>query len=400
MVTAPTASSDEIRDRQWHLDFLNIAEAHQITRGGDVVVAVVDSGVDAQIPDLRGNVLSGTDHSGSTDGRVDEEGHGTRMGVLIAGHGHGNGDGILGIAPEAKILPVRVENRGGAPEIADGIRSAADHGAKVINVSLDAGPDHPELREAVGYAQAADAVVVGSAGNSFEDQFTISHPAAYPGVIAVSAVGRSGNFLPEVSVEGEEMDLAGPGKDIPAASKEGEYGTSDGTSSSAALVSGTAALVRAEYPDLDAANVINRLIQTATDKGPGGQDPQYGYGIVNPVEALTADVPAVDTNPLGSLAPEPTPTQPATTPGAAAPPGDDTGANTTTIILVTGIAALAVAIIAAVTILLLRHRRPATPATPTAPWPQPGPQPGPHQPPPPPSGPQPPPRWPPPPSQT
>ncbi|MBX6723884.1 MAG: S8 family serine peptidase, partial [Dactylosporangium sp.] len=247
-----------------------------------MTVAVVDSGVDGSHADLAGNVLRGADLTSPSggDGWVDSDGHGTAMASLIAGHGHGSAAGALGIAPGAKILPIRRKaasdlDRG---EVAQGIRWAADHGAQVINVSLDGG-DTPALRQAVEYALRRDVVVVAGVGLP-GGLGKVAAPARIPGVVAVSGVDKSGNIV--ASASGPEVAIAAPAKDIAHASKNGGYSVGTGTSDATAIVSGVVALIRSKYPDLDAANVINRLITTADDKGPPGRDQQYGFGIVNP----------------------------------------------------------------------------------------------------------------------
>lgn len=348
---APVAAADEIRDDQWWLDFLNVSQVHQVTRGEGVTVAVVDTGVNARHPDLSGSVLPGEDFIGDSDGRVDHDGHGTGMASLIAGHGHGSGDGILGIAPGVEILPVRVT--GHSSEVAQGIRWAAEHGASVVNVSWgDAGED-PALRQAVSYAQQQGAVVVAAAGNPHQGDTSIIYPAAYPGVVAVSGVGRSGDFAVDTSVQGSGMVLAAPGVDMVTASTGSEYAIGSGTSDSTALVSGVAALVWAAHPDLDAVNVINRLVQTADDRGPQGRDQQYGYGVVDPVAALTADVPLVQGGGASSASP-----------GGGAAPRDGAGSGGTGRLLVGLLAGAVVLLVLAVVGLVMwsRSRSRAAPA--------------------------------------
>lgn len=299
----PAAHADEVRAAQWHLRTLDVARAHETSRGSDVRVAVIDSGVDASHPDLEGNVAEGRDFVADTDGNVDTNGHGTGVAALIAAHGHGSGDGALGLAPRSTILPVRVSDDSGrysSAGAARAIRWAADHGADVINVSGGSSTDDPRMRGAVGYAQSREAVIVASAGNTDQGDREVLYPAAYPGVIAVSAVDGDGDFSPE-SVEGPEVALAAPGVKVVTATAGRDYAFGVGTSDAAAIVSGTAALVRAEFPDLDAADVVNRLIRTADGKGPKGRDPRYGFGVVDPVAALTEDVPAASENPLGTV---------------------------------------------------------------------------------------------------
>jgi len=172
IIPAPPAHANNIRSDQWHLDFLRISEVHRITRGEGVTVAVIDSGVEPH-PDLRDNLLPGIDvaDGGSGDGREDHDGHGTAMAGLIAAHGRGGNSGVLGIAPAAKILPIRYETPtmpggeiGAGRRVAKGIDWAVAQGAKVINLSIGGGPA-AELREAVERAIAADVVVVAAAGN-------------------------------------------------------------------------------------------------------------------------------------------------------------------------------------------------------------------------------------------
>nr|QLJ99076.1 S8 family serine peptidase [Micromonospora carbonacea] len=300
---APAGAADTVRGLQWHLDTLRIPEAHKLTRGRGVTVAVIDGGVHAAHPDLKGQVLKGTSLSSAVpaDGRADpdrEKGHGTAMAGIIAGRGGGSMR-LLGIAPEAKILPVAL----GQPrewDIAGGIRWAADAGADVINLSIGAPGSDPQITEAVQYALGKGAVLVAAAGNRRTAQ-AVPTPANVPGVLTVGATGKSGSRW-SGSVTGPELGLAAPGERIispapPPVSPNG-YGVGDGTSDAAAIVSGVAALVRSRYPKLDAANVVNRLIRTARDRGAPGRDPEYGFGGVDVLAALTATVSEVDGNPL------------------------------------------------------------------------------------------------------
>ena len=350
------AHADSIRDQQWHLDYLDIAEAHKITRGEGVTVAVVDTGVDNQHPDLKGALLKGrTFAGGRSDGWRDATGHGTAMASLIAGRGHGpnDRDGVLGIAPAAKILPVRTSSGGPGQHsaIEQGVEWAADHGADIINLS-QIGADVSDLREAVTYALDKGAVIIAGAGNTTSGHDEVQWPAAYPGVVAISGTDQEGEFS-DYSVSGPEVVLAAPAEEVMAAGagKRGRYGAGTGTSDSTAIVSGVAALIKSKYPDLDAANVINRLIATANDRGPDGRDPKYGFGIVDPVKALTADVPKVDANPLLP--------QSAASPANASPTAGDDNAELSptglTMAILAGGAALALAV--AVLAIVIRRRR-------------------------------------------
>lgn len=230
--------------------------------------------------------------------------HGTAMAGIIAGHGHGPGaqDGVLGVAPDVRILPVRVilestdkardkarKSRGTA--LAEGIRWAADHGADVINLSLgdDSKSAHPDAGEdaAVQYALAKGVSVVASAGNGGEKGDHISYPAAYPGVIAVTAVDRYGTHA-AFSTRRWYATVSAPGDDIVIADPDRRYYEGWGTSAAAAFVSGAVALVRSAHPDLTPAQIKRLLIDTARNRPKSGRSDAKGYGTVDPAAAIAA----------------------------------------------------------------------------------------------------------------
>ncbi|MFE6491065.1 type VII secretion-associated serine protease mycosin [Streptomyces sp. NPDC057748] len=306
LLPAVPARADAIRDQQWGLQALHTDQAWRTTKGKGITVAVVDTGVDGNLPDLSGQVLPGKDMIGFGAGRGDRSWarHGTAMAGIIAGHGHGTGrsDGVLGIAPEAKILPVRVileasdparakarKSRGTA--LADGIRWAADHGADVINLSLgdDSKSAHPDPGEdaAIQYALKKGAVVVASAGNGGEKGDHISYPAAYPGVIAVAAVDRYGTHA-AFSTRRWYATVSAPGVDIVVAAPDGQYYVEWGTSAASAFVSGAVALVRAAHPELTPAQIKKLLADTARSAPASGRDDARGHGIVDPAAAIEA----------------------------------------------------------------------------------------------------------------
>ncbi|GAX52885.1 type VII secretion-associated serine protease mycosin [Streptomyces olivochromogenes] len=306
LLPSTAAHADGIRAQQWALDAMHTQQAWRTTKGQGITVAVLDTGVDDQHPDLVGNVLAGKDMVGFGAQRGDRAWarHGTAMAGIIAGHGHGvgNGDGVLGIAPEAKILPVRViledgdsartrarNTRGNA--LAEGIRWATDQGADVINLSLgdDSKSAHPEPAEdaAVQYALKKGAVVVASAGNGGEKGDHISYPAAYPGVIAATAVDQNGTRA-SFSTRRWYATVSAPGVDVVIADPDDKYYEGWGTSAASAFVSGAVALIKAAHPGLSPAQIKKLLEDTARNAPSGGRDDSRGFGFIDPAAAIEA----------------------------------------------------------------------------------------------------------------
>ena len=296
--SASVASADEIRDSQWPLKAFDAEKVWQQSTGKGVTVAVIDDGVNGNHPDLRGNILPGKDFTGAGTADQDEDSdHGTGMASLIAGHGHGprGSQGLKGLAPDAKILPLEVNNGEGPGdgdgEVAKASRYAVDHGATVINLSIGGHSSFNEEKQAVAYALKRDVLLVAASGNAGTDNK--QYPAAYPGLLAVGAVDAAGKVW-EDSTYGPHLKLTAPGVRINSAGTEAPYGFADGTSDAAAYVSASAALLRAKFPDLTAGQIANRLTKTALK--PDGveklPDEHYGYGIIRPLRALTENVPA------------------------------------------------------------------------------------------------------------
>ena len=351
-------------DGQWYLDSLHIRQAQEISTGRGVTVAVIDSGIDKTRPALEGQVVEGKCFGGAegTDPTLDFVGHGTAMAGLIAGNGKDRRH-ILGLAPRAKLMPLCVNVRNTTDnstfvDVSPAIRYAADHGADIISMSLGALEKHAgddavaRLHSAVSYAEDKDVVLVAAAGNKGQIETTPS-PARLAGVVAVTGSNENGSLWKK-SIPSKDVVLTAPAEHLLTTntgtvddSEHGPHDTSGyqitgGTSAATALVAGTAALVRSKYPKLDAANVINRLIKTADHQGSPGRNPQYGYGIVDPVEALTADVAPVKANPLGQLESRSAKSSPSDQPGATAE--DDEGGNAGWVIAGIGILiALAIA---------------------------------------------------------
>ncbi|MEU8997941.1 type VII secretion-associated serine protease mycosin [Streptomyces caniferus] len=306
VLPAIPAEADALRAQEWALQAVHAQQAWRTTKGEGVTVAVLDTGVDANHPDLEGQVLPEQDLVGFGAGPGDSAWaqHGTGMASIIAGHGHGRGreNGVLGLAPAAKILPVRViledddsererarTEKAGA--LADGIRWAADHGADVINMSLgdDSESAHPEPREdaAIQYALGKGIPVVASAGNGGQKGNHVSYPAAYPGVIAATAVTHLGGRA-RFSTRHWYATVSAPGYDIVMADTGDGYLSGWGTSPAAAFVSGAVALIRSAHPDLSPEQIRRLLTSTAQDKPEGGRDDDYGAGLIDPAAALDA----------------------------------------------------------------------------------------------------------------
>ena len=329
---AVTAPGDAVRDtQQWVFDMMNVQPAWQVTEGSGVTVAVLDSGVYPYVSDLSGNsVISGPDLTGlHTKPQNSAWGqHGTWMASIIAGHGHDGGfDGIMGIAPEAKILSIRVIPDKGDPgyqaynnepeeviqdELANGIRTAVKDHAQVISMSIGYSAPSGVVRSAIMYAYQHGTVLVASSGNSggndtqhgksSADMAPVSFPAEYPGVIGVGAVTINGT-LASFSSGNLSVKVAAPGKGVPAQGRNGLYYTVDGTSPACALVAGVAALIKSRYPGISPALVTQALTTTAQQDPSGSYDIHTGFGIVNADAALVKAGQLMKERPQGSQVP-------------------------------------------------------------------------------------------------
>jgi subtilisin family serine protease len=289
------------------LDEIGVPAAWGTSRGRGVTVAVLDTGTAPGTPDLAGSVTAGPDYTlGVNPARYrPPHWHGTYIASLIAGHGSGPGRaaGVLGVAPDATILSVRVvldeqepgfavysANQRYKNALARGIRYAVRNGAQVINMSLGGAAGTGPLRQAIGMAISHGVVVIASAGNDAQqsDGFTpYSYPAAYPGVIAVAAVGAGGRPA-SFSDRNSSVVLSAPGVNVVGASPGGGYAQASGTSPAAAFVSGVAALIRSRYPGLGPALVRQALVSSAAYRPPGGYRPGTGFGEVDAPAALAA----------------------------------------------------------------------------------------------------------------
>jgi len=294
------ATNDTYRSKQWALNTLKAETAWKSAVGNGVTVAVVDTGVRGNHPDLSGKVLSGYDVVARGTSATDQNGHGTHVAGIIAAIAN-NKRGIAGMTKGSKILPVRVldaKGNGDTAGVAEGIRWAANHGAKVINLSLAFDEGDPATQSAVAYAVSRKVVVVAAAGNNgcgLPGSGPI-YPAGYADVIGVSSINSSG-AASSFSACGPAVDLAAPGRAIISTTIQRSVGlgcasastycTLSGTSMASPHVAAAAALAIDEIgPTWTRAGVELLLKSTATDLGSSGRDSRYGYGLVNPVGTL------------------------------------------------------------------------------------------------------------------
>ena len=312
---ATPVQADPVRDAEYWLDGYGIRTAWNTTQGAGVTIAVIDTGVDGTVPELRGAVISGADFSGlgSPDGQTpvgpaQDRDHGTMVASLAAGRGSGGTNGVIGAAPAATILPISIGFGQGSvsddDQIAAAVRYAVDAGADVINMSLTRNTlEWPtSWDDAFLYAMDHDVVIVAAAGNRGSGTTQVGAPATMPGVLTVAGVDANGQASFDASSQGITIGVAAPSEDLVGATPGGGHVMWNGTSGATPIVAGIVALVRAAHPELDAANVIQRVVATAKDAGTPGTDAIYGFGLVDAASAVTASVPRVTENPMGSLA--------------------------------------------------------------------------------------------------
>jgi Subtilase family len=326
--------ADQVRSGEWWLSEMQVTQAQQITRGAGVTIALLDTGVDQAQPDLAGSVIAGPDltHSGEKPGSQFYGIHGTAMASLIVGHGHGAGDsdGTIGVAPAAKLLSIRVSLDSGDPLLADqatvanlpnaiatGIRDAVSAGAQVIDLPLDPGQSVNDLvatptpaptpgtpltpiqaaqqtvaggstaeQQAVAYAISRGVVLVAPGGDNGAGTDAANFPADYPGVISVGAFDR--NFIKApFSSHQPYVTLTAAGSGMPAATPTG-YTTVSSTSAASAVVTGIAALIKAQYPELTPAQVTQALTTSTVFRPANGMTDGSGHGTADAEKALAA----------------------------------------------------------------------------------------------------------------
>lgn len=327
--TIDTPRGDSIRARQYWLMQYGFADLWKEATGKGITIAVIDTGVDGTHQDLKGNVIEGFDASGNGSGQgwkglgVEPE-HGTLVASVIAGHGHtddstlanagepGEGpSGIIGVAPDATILPISLElgtvgssTKSMDEQIPAAVRYAVDAGADIINLSVGSDSTFwPESWDsAFTYAEEKDVIIIASAGNRGAGLTQVGAPATMPGVLTVGGVDRGQKDSWSSSSQGISIAVSAPSESMVGAIPNNKYATWSGTSAAAPTVSALAALIMEKYPHLTGSQVIERIISSADDAGEEGRDALYGFGVINPERALAPDTPdSTETNPLGSM---------------------------------------------------------------------------------------------------
>ncbi|WP_117212872.1 S8 family peptidase [Allorhizocola rhizosphaerae] len=312
----PSPQPDLVRGLQWHIGTMRLGEVHGRATGAGMVIAVVDSGVDPQHPDLLGQVLQGPDPKANTD----TDGRGTGLAGLIAGHGHSNtalsgvdpGEaGVLGVAPGAKLLPIAfapVAGQVGDPnELATGIELAVNRGARIICIGRGVAPSE-RLEFAINVAVEKDVLVVAADSSTW--------PASYPGVLTSIPADRTG-AVRQAPASGRTTGIVVPGVDMITTDRAGGYRLAD-PSAGAAILTGAAAVVWSANPNAKASEVVELLRRTAKDRGTPGADKDFGVGDLNLLAALNA----ASVRPSGSVSPQPRATpskRPADTAAAGTP---------------------------------------------------------------------------------
>ncbi len=292
VATTLLTPNDPLFGNQWNLQKISAEEAYDISQGGSVVVAVVDTGVDASHPDLVGLVIAGYNTISENSNSQDDHGHGTLVAGTVTAQTN-NGKGIASVAYRSSILPIKVlgsDGTGTYDNVSEGIIYAADNKARIINLSLGGSSDSHTLKKAVDYALNKGSILVAAAGNGGND--TPIYPASYPGVLAVSASDQKDN-LASFSSYGSNTFVAAPGVAITSTAIGNNYSQASGTSLSAPHLSGLLAIALSTNPELTNSQVIEYIKSNTEKVGPysyneDGWNPYFGYGRISSGKTLKA----------------------------------------------------------------------------------------------------------------
>lgn len=295
--------NDPLYPEQWNLQKILSNESFDVSLGGFSQIAVVDTGVDPNHPDLAGLIKQGFNTIDGTQDSSDDHGHGTHVAGIAAAYTN-NGEGIASVSFKSTILPVKVLNKDGIgtyADVAEGIIWATDNSSRIINLSLGGSSDSETLKRAVNYALNKGSLLIAAAGNNGNDAPV--YPASYPGVLAISASDQN-DSLAGFSSFGKNIFVASPGVSITSTVLAGSYATYHGTSTAAPHLSGLLALTLAKQEDLSNNQLIETIKQTADKTGPypydeNGWNQYFGYGRINAGKTLKETI---------SEEPTPTPT--------------------------------------------------------------------------------------------
>ncbi len=387
---APGAAAYDAQSKQWYLETMQAQQMWKVSTGKGIKVAVIDSGVNADTPSLKGQVLVDEVPKSVAYGATDDQlGHGTSMAELIAGTGAGGG--LQGLAPGAKIIPYRIELeglKGGAeelektPDLIEAIRAAADTDAQIISMSFGSvGPSSKE-KEAIDYAASKGKLMIASVGNKGQTKGAIGYPAAYPYVLGIAAADPS-LTVPEFSSSGNYVDLSAPGEGFPGwcdATFRSYCDDRSGTSPAVAIAAASAALIWSAHPDWTVNQVTRSLIDTAGRTWAKDEPSKYaGYGFVRPRMVLKDpdyDAGSANVDPLAkdnggdllansasAASPSPSPSIASPAPEKRSPGGTSAAGSATeaskdsnTLWIALGVAAAAI-VIGGVGVAVMRARR-------------------------------------------
>lgn len=279
LIVAASSVNDPLVSEQWGWYRIDADKAYETGyRGSGVIVAVLDTGVDGDHPDISTNIIDGWNFVDNNDNVTDLDGHGTMVAGIIAAIAN-NGVGIAGVAPEVKIMPLKVLTSSGGNwiDLDRAIIRAADNGARVIVMSLGGkySPLSLATKAAIDYAYRKGCILVAAAGN--DNTSEPFYPAAYDEVIVVSAIDQN-DIKAHFSNFGDYIDFCAPGVNIISTWKNGKYAYGSGTSFAAPYVAGVVALLLSKYPELSNEDVVATLRVYAEDLGEEGWDPYYGWG--------------------------------------------------------------------------------------------------------------------------
>jgi subtilisin family serine protease len=277
----------------WGLKLLGIPPLWKETKGEGIKVAVLDTGIALEHPDLQPAILEARDFTRSPSAAYDAQGHGTHVSGIIAARR--NSHGIVGVAPEAKIIAAKVlndEGSGTSQDIVAGIHWAIESGADILSMSLGSPEPDEEIHQALLLAISKGIFVITAAGNEGPDLDTVGYPAGFPEMVAVGSIDRR-KRLSQFSSRGRQVDVAAPGDQITSCYPPRGFATLSGTSMATPFVSGVVALALSKHRQMGGKtplrtqqDLIEHLRRTSIDAGPAGFDPLYGYGILNPEKLI------------------------------------------------------------------------------------------------------------------